>query len=147
MSHSMVKIWIHGVFSTKDRQPLIQENFRYKLYRFISEQLQNDFKCPEIYISGTSDHLHIFFLLNPEYAVSQIFKQIKGSSSHWINQSCFINIQFSWQVGYGAFSVSESLKDKVIAYLGNQKEHHAKHSFEEEYKLFIDKYGLSGGNR
>ena len=93
-------------------------------------------------INGMADHIHILFLLNQNHSIADVFKQIKGNSSHWINQQNFMTSKFAWQIGYGAFSVSESMVKEVEKYIRNQKEHHKKITFREEYELFIKKYGL-----
>jgi len=131
MSHSFTKVWIHGIFSTKDRIPLIKQNF------------ENELDCKVKIINGMSEHLHILFLLNPNYALKDVFHSIKGSSSHWINQENFIKEKFAWQIGYSAFSVSESKLKDVEKYIQNQKEHHKKITFHEEYEAFLKKYGLN----
>lgn len=93
-------------------------------------------------INGTENHIHILFMLSPKIKIEDLFKNIKGESSHWINQSNFIKDKFSWQIGYGAFSVSESMVKNVEKYIANQKEHHKKMSFSEEVELFAKKHGL-----
>ena len=80
-------------------------------------------------------------------SADEIVKNIKGNSSHWINQSKFLKAKFAWQTGYGAFSVSESMIDDVRKYIANQKEHHKKISYAAEYNRFAEKYGLSVENR
>lgn len=147
MSHSLIKIWIHGVFSTKDRIPLIKATFEKKLYAHITEHLENDFDCSTRIINGTADHVHILFLMSQNFAIQEIFKNIKGESSHWINSQNIIKDKFAWQVGYGAFSVSESKVKSVEEYIRNQKEHHKKQTFADEYDVFMKKYGLNIVNR
>ena len=147
MSHSLTKIWIHGVFGTKDRQPIIIANHETDLYNHIKMNLINDLGCFVKSINGTEDHLHILFLLNPNYSCSEIFKNIKGESSHWWNQQKFSKTKFAWQTGYGAFSVSESMIDEVDKYIRNQKQHHKKVTYAQEVELFMDKYGLNFLNR
>ena len=88
------------------------------------------------------DHLHCLFLLSPQKSIAEVIKQIKGSSSHYINQNNLIIDKFSWQTGYAAYSVSESVVDKVHNYIHNQKQHHAKKTFQQEYDEFIKLYGL-----
>ncbi len=146
MSHSKSKIWIHGIFSTKDRVPLINESFEKQLYAFLEKELNNKLECSSKIINGTKDHIHLLFLLNVNYAIKDIFHQIKGASSHWINQNNFAKNKFAWQTGYGSFSVSESKIDEVQKYIENQKEHHKNLSFVDEYKLFLKKYGLDPEN-
>ena len=136
MSHSFYKIWLHIVFSTKNREPLIPKEKEKIIYPFIAEQLR-ELDCPVRIINGMPDHIHLLFLQNPNKSIAEIIKQIKGSSSHWINQEGIIQHQFAWQTGYGVFSVSESQLEKVYNYIKNQKEHHQKKTFTEEYESFI----------
>ncbi len=147
MSHSLLKIWIHGVFSTKDRTALITPAFEKELYNHIKQKLENDLDCIVRIINGMSNHIHILFLLSPKFSIGDIFKNVKGESSHWINQSSFTKYKFAWQTGYGAFSVSESMVKEVEKYIANQKEHHRKMTYEQEVDLFIKKYGLKIENR
>jgi putative transposase len=147
MPHSLTKIWIHLIFGTKERFPLINQSFEKQLYNHIRKLLEKDFGCNVDIINGTADHVHISFLQNQNYSLAEIVKNIKGNSSHWINQSKFLKAKFAWQTGYGAFSVSESMINEVRAYIANQKEHHRKMSFAEEYKRFAEKYGLNVENR
>ena len=137
MSHSLLKIWIHGVFGTKDRTSLINNTFEVKLYNHIKQKLEEDLDCKVRAINGTDDHIHLLFQLSPKFSVGDIFKNIKGESSHWINQLDFIHTKFAWQIGYGAFSVSESVVNDVENYIKDQKDHHKKMTYEEEVELFI----------
>lgn len=143
MAHSLLKIWIHGVFSTKNRIALIAPTFENELYNHIKQKFENDLDCIVRIINGVSNHIHVLFLLSPKFSVGDIFKNVKGESSHWVNQSSFTKYKFAWQTGYGAFSVSESMVKEVEKYIANQKEHHKKITYEEEVNLFIKKYGLN----
>ena len=100
-------------------------------------------KCFLDSLNGTADHLHVQFLLHPDWTIRQVMKQVKGASSHAINQSKLLPHKFAWQVGFGAFSVSESQVPVVRAYISNQKEHHKSMTFEEEYQRFIQLFGLA----
>lgn len=142
MSHSHTKIWIHAVFSTKERQPLINSALESKLYHHIKSNLEKDFSCQVKSINGMNEHIHILFMLNPNYTVVGLIKNIKGESSHWINSNKFLNNKFAWQTGYGAFSVSESKLKDVEKYIESQKEHHKKITFIEEYEKFMKTYGF-----
>ncbi len=133
MSHSLARIWIHGVFSTKYRKPIIDKKFEAELFNHISQNLMVKYSCRTKAINGSSDHIHILYLHNPYYAIADVFHSLKGESSHWINENKFLDEKFLWQIGYGAFSVSESHIEKVVKYIDNQKEHHKKQSFDEEY--------------
>ena len=141
MSHSFNKIWIHAIWATKDRAPLIKPNIENKVHQFIHDQMR-EAGCQVRVINGMVDHIHCLFLLNPLKSVSEIVKQIKGSSSHFINQTNLIPNKFSWQTGYAAYSVSESVLEKVEYYIQNQKIHHQKRSFQQEYDGFLKIYGF-----
>lgn len=110
-------------------------------------KLENDLECKVRIINGTEDHLHFLFLLSPNFTLKDIFQNVKGESSHWINSSDFTKGKFAWQTGYGAFSVSESMVNEVEKYIQNQKEHHKKLSYQEEVDVFIKKYGFQILNR
>ena len=139
MSHSKVKIWIHGIIGVKNRENLITENVESKIHNLIKSQFI-EIGCFVEEINGTKNHIHVLFLLNPQKTVSEIFKQVKEAVSHKINSENLINNKFSWQSGYGAFSVSESNVETTKNYIKNQKQHHKKMTFQEEYEKFIKLY-------
>ncbi|TKC00719.1 IS200/IS605 family transposase [Pedobacter cryophilus] len=141
MSHSYNKIWIHAIWATKNREPLINRDIEENSYDFIKNQLE-EMGCKVSLINGMSDHIHCLFLLNPQKSIADVIKQIKGSSSHYVNQQEFINEKFSWQTGYAAFSVSESVFKKAFYYIKNQKQHHSQNTFEQEYNQFLKLNGL-----
>jgi REP element-mobilizing transposase RayT len=141
MPHSFNKIWIHAIWATKERIPLIHQDIEHKLYPFITEQFIEQ-GCPLKIINGMPEHIHCLFLLNAQKSIADVIKQIKGSSSHYINQYNLITEKFSWQTGYAAYSVSESAVDKVFQYIKNQKQHHQKKTFQQEYDAFLEAYGL-----
>ncbi len=141
MAHSFNKIWIHAIWATKNRAPIIQKSFEVQLYHYIRRQFEEQ-ECPLRVINGMPDHLHCLFLLNAQKAVAAVIKQVKGSSSHFVNQNNLCTERFAWQTGYAAYSVSESAVTKVKAYIKNQKAHHQKKSFQEEYQAFLSLYGL-----
>jgi REP element-mobilizing transposase RayT len=90
------------------------------------------------------DHIHCLFLLSPDKSIADIIKQIKGSTSHWINETDIIADKFSWQTGYAAYSVSESQLEKVHNYIKNQKAHHQKLTFGHEYDEFVKLNKVNG---
>ena len=141
MSHSFNKIWIHAIWATKERMPLIHSSVENKIYSFMAEQLREQ-GCPVRIINGMPDHIHCLFLLSPQKSISEVIKQIKGSSSHFINQNNIIDDKFAWQTGYAAYSVSESVVEKVYEYIKNQKSHHQRKTFQQEYEDFITLYGF-----
>ncbi|WP_290867897.1 IS200/IS605 family transposase [Flavobacterium sp.] len=142
MPHSFNKIWIHAIWTTKEREPLIHPNVENKIHQFLSEQLRAQ-GCPVRIINGMPDHIHCLFLLSPQKSIADVIKQIKGSSSHFINQNNLIADKFTWQTGYAAYSVSESGVDRVFEYIKHQKIHHQKKTFLQEYDEFIKLYGPS----
>jgi REP element-mobilizing transposase RayT len=141
MSHSYNKIWIHAIYSTKNRFPLINPAVEKQIHEHMREQLIEN-GCPVRIINGMPDHVHLLFLQNPKTAITDIIKQVKGNTSHWINEQNLIQDKFSWQTGYAAYSVSESQLERVFQYIKNQKEHHLKKTFTQEYDEFIVAHGL-----
>ncbi|MCU0328957.1 MAG: IS200/IS605 family transposase [Chitinophagales bacterium] len=142
MPHSFNKIWIHAIWATKERQAFIHNNVENKIFQFISAQLRG-LGCPVRIINGMPDHIHCLFLLNPQKSIAEVIKQIKGSSSHFINQNKLISEKFAWQTGYAAFSISESVVEKVFEYIKNQKSHHQKKTFQQEFDEFLKLYRLN----
>jgi len=116
----------------------------FQVYQYMREQFIES-GCPVRIISGMPDHVHCLFLLNPQKSIAEIIKQIKGSTSHFINEQNLIEGKFSWQTGYAAYSVSESAVEKVFEYIKNQKSHHAKMTFLQEYNDFLKLYGFENG--
>ncbi len=88
-------------------------------------------------INGMPDHVHCLFLQNPKKSIAETIKQVKGATSHFINQNELMSERFSWQTGYACFSVSQSVVEKTFAYIRNQKKHHAQKAFQDEYDAFL----------
>lgn len=145
MPHSFNKIWIHAIWATKERVPLIDQTIERNVYAYIAEVLR-ELGCPVRIINGMPDHIHCLFLLNPQKSIAEVIKQIKGTSSHYINQKEELSVKFARQTGYAAYSVSESVVEKVYHYIHNQKQHHANKTFQQEYDEFIKVYGLDNTN-
>jgi len=141
MGKSYTKIWMHCVWSTKNRARLIHPTFERELYDFIREELRK-MNCFVLIVNGMPDHVHCLFFLNPQKTTTDVVKQIKGSSSYYINSKNYLPVKFIWQRGFGAFSVSESGKDRVFEYIKNQKKHHNKQSFDDEYIQFGQFHGF-----
>jgi putative transposase len=141
MPHSYNKIWIHAIWATKDRTPSISANIESKVYDFMRKQFI-DLGCPVRVINGMPDHAHCLFLLSPQKTIADVIKQVKGSTSHFINEQNLIKEKFAWQTGYAAYSVSESVVEKVFQYIRNQKAHHTKKTFQEEHDTFLKLNGI-----
>ncbi|MBL7128431.1 MAG: IS200/IS605 family transposase [Ignavibacteria bacterium] len=144
MSHSKTRIWIHAILGVKCRDKLITTDIEKEIFNLLKTQL-SQLNCSIKSINSTEDHIHILFLLNPKIPVSDIMKQIKGHVSYEINQRKLTQNRFSWQTGFGAFSVSEYNLDRTINYIQKQKDHHKKMSFKEEYDKFVSLYGIRDG--
>jgi len=138
---SWIRIWIHLVFSTKNREPLLIPSEK----RFeIIERIKQNAKEKGIFIDSINsqkDHVHCLISLGNEKSISEIAKLIKGESSFWINKNKITKTKFSWQDDYWAVSVSESHIESVRDYIKNQEEHHRNKSFSEEVDIFMKKYG------
>ena len=141
MAQSLSKVYLHIVFSTKKRFPFIKPEIEDELYAYIGGTIKKLGGIPFI-INGMGDHIHIFSTLPRTIALSKFLEEIKRSSSKWIKTKETAYQNFAWQGGYAAFSVSDSVKDTVVKYIQNQKEHHRSLSFKEEVIKFLKKYDL-----
>ena len=137
MSHT--HLLYHVVFATKERFPLISEGWEEDLYRYIAGIVKNN-RGEAIESNGTRDHVHLLLRLEPVLALSDLMRDLKASSSKWVRQHH--QPKFAWQRRYGAFTVSESASDAVRRYIRGQKEHHAKHRFEDEYKALLERHRI-----
>lgn len=137
MGKSITKNWIHCVWSTKNRAPLILPHFERRLHKFIMDEFIKS-GCYVENVNGMEDHIHCLFLLTPKKSMIDVIKQIKGSSSRFVNVQNFSDEPFIWQRGFGAFSVSESGKERVKNYIQNQKTHHQHQTYRMEYKKFVE---------
>lgn len=137
-----IKVYIHLVWSTKNRQPLLSSpDIRKKVWNHILENAREK----DIYIDfigGYNNHCHCLVSLGCDQTIKNTVQLIKGESSFWINKQQLFETQFAWQNDYFAASVSESLLEKTREYIKNQEEHHKNKSFDEEYKDFILKHGF-----
>ena len=137
----LVKVWIHLVWSTKDREPLLSAETRIQLFGHIRENARAKGIFVD-FIGGYTDHVHCLVSLGTDQTISKIMQLLKGESSHWINKNNLCRGRFEWQDEYFAVSVSESVLDKVRDYIAGQEEHHRTRSFAEEYEDFIKKAGF-----
>jgi len=133
-------ILIHLVFSVKGRKQLIQPLWEPNLHRYITQIIQRK-GHKLLAINGMPDHIHILIGLKPEMGISELVREVKKASTAFIRESRY-NSTFQWQEGYGAFSYSNKDMRNVINYITNQKAHHAKTSFENEYLKILDDYGI-----
>jgi putative transposase len=138
MSHTFSKNYVHLIFSTKDRRQIITKELQPRLWAYLTGIGKNH-EMIVLAVSGTEDHVHILFHLPPKLALAKAVLLLKANSSKWMTEG---GNEFSWQEGYGAFSVSSSNTDSVIQYIKNQEKHHRKFSFEEEFRAILQRHGL-----
>jgi putative transposase len=146
MSHSYVNNLMHCIFSTKDRRPLIGSDLERRLWPYLGG-IARENRMVALAIGGTADHVHALLSLPGMMSFAKAVQLIKGGSSKWIHDNFPGQRQFGWQEGYGAFSVSASQGSKIIAYINDQKNHHHKKSFEEEFLDLLKKHGIEYDSR
>ena len=146
MSHSYVSNLMHCTFSTKDRHPAIDSELESRLWPYLGG-IARENRMKALAIGGTSDHVHALLSLPGMMSFSRAIQLIKAGSSKWIHDTFSNQKKFAWQEGYGAFSVSASQVPKTIAYINNQKEHHRRKSFHEEFLELLNKHGIEFDSR
>ncbi len=146
MPQSLSCVHIHLVFSTKNRLPLIDDDIRDSLHRYMAVVYQ-DISCPSLIINSVEDHIHALFVLSRTMAICDVVEKIKVSSSKWIKKQDPRFRNFAWQGGYGDFGVSKSDVDSVRAYIANQQEHHRELSFQDEYRAFLRRHEITYDER
>ena len=133
---SFVRIWVHLVFTTKNRKPWLTRDIRYKIHQHIAENCEKK----EIFlqaINGYQDHMHCLISLGKDQSIAQVAQLIKGESSFWINKNNLFPDKFMWQDDYYANSVSDSNVETVAGYIKHQEKHHSKQSFEGEVRQLL----------
>jgi REP element-mobilizing transposase RayT len=146
MPHSYVTNLMHCTFSTKERYPFIDTELEVRLWRYIGG-IARENRMKAMIVGGTFDHVHALLSLPATMSFAKAVQLIKGGSSKWIHDTLAKYKKFEWQEGYGAFSVSASQASRTIAYINNQKEHHRKRTFEEEFLALLDKHGVEYDQR
>ena len=141
MSHSYASNRIHVIFSTKDRRPCLSDDLQPKLWAYMAGIARNQ-GFEAVVIGGVRDHVHALLVLPPTLPLARAIQFLKGSSSKWINDTNAAGDSFAWQEGYGAFSVSASQTQTVMRYIQNQRSHHERKNFDEEFVTFLKKYGV-----
>jgi putative transposase len=142
---SLANLLTHLIFSTKNRDPLlVGKDLRQRTHAYLAAVLK-DIQCPALIVGGVADHVHILCQLAKTQSVSDIMEHLKASSSKWLKTQG--SRTFSWQRGYGAFSVSQSHVDAVISYIEKQEDHHRTITFEEEFRLILKRYRVAFDER
>lgn len=146
MPQSLVKNYVHLLFSTKKRQPLIDKSIKDEFYAYLGGTCK-ELGCPPISIGGVEDHVHILSMLSKNITLSELVGKVKANSSKWIKMKGEQYANFYWQKGYGGFSVNPAETEVVKQYIQNQEEYHRKRTFKEEYRLFLKKYEVEFDER
>jgi putative transposase len=146
MAQSLSSLDVHLIFSTKGRNPWIDDGVRKEMHGFMVRGLQGN-GCLVKAINSVDDHVHVLFDLSRSWSVKDIVQAIKAPSSLWMKQQGAQYAQFTWQAGYGAFAVSRSNVEKVVTYIESQAEHHKSVSFQDEFRLFLERHEVEYDER
>ena len=139
--HSYSRVWLHLIWATLERRPLLSRPAAAKVSAYLSEHASEKGIYMKInYVNP--EHVHVLVDLPTNLCIENAMQLFKGSSSHWINERNLLAGKFAWGRGYGAFSVSQSGAAEVAKYIANQEAHHRKKSFAEELRLFVKRYEL-----
>lgn len=146
MPQSLVKIYMHTVFSTKNRQRFIDESIENELFKYLGG-ICNGLECFPIIVGGHRDHVHILSLLSKKITVMKFLEELKTGSSNWIKKQDSRFNEFYWQRGYGAFSVSPSAVEIVRRYIETQHEHHKVVTFQDEFRKILREHDIDFDER
>lgn len=141
MANTYTQLYVHYVFAVSNRRCLIGDAWKTDLYKYMNGIIEKNGNKP-FKINGTSDHVHILVSMNPTKAPSDLMYHAKRSSALWINQQRFINDNFSWQEGFGAFSLGKTQVPAIVNYIESQEHHHNKQSFINEYLMLLNEYEI-----
>jgi len=141
MAGTYSKLYVQVVFSVRNRNQLLSPTWRKEVFRYISSIISDQGHKP-IIVNGVSDHVHIFFAQTPSKTISDLVREVKSSSSRFINNKFMRIGKFEWQSGYGVFSYSADSVSSVYNYILNQEEHHRNVSFHDEYEDLLEKYNI-----
>ena len=140
MANTYTQLYIQFVFAVKNREALIDDNWKERLHKYITGIFQHN-KHKMIQINSVADHIHIFVGFKPDQSISALIQNVETESSKWINKNGFTKKRFEWQRGFGAFSYSKKEIKNVINYIINQEEHHKKITFNDEYREYLNEIG------
>lgn len=142
MPQSLAQVWIHLMFSTKDRRAFLQkETFREEMFRMLAYHVKES-NCASASVGGHIDHVHLLVGLSRTISIAELVEHIKTETSKWAKRADVGAGSFHWQAGYGVFSVSHSNRNVVDQYIRHQADRHKKMSFQEEYRLLCEKHGI-----
>lgn len=147
MPQSLANVLVHVVFSTKQRRALLQvADLRDEMHRYLAG-VSAKLECPAIIVGGAVDHIHLLAAQSRTITLADWVKELKRASSLWAKKKSRQWSLFQWQTGYGAFSVSQSQKDRVREYVRTQEDHHRRFSFQDELRKLLKKHGVAFDER
>lgn len=142
MAQSLAQVWLHVVFSTKDRRPFLQdEAFRDEMFRMLSHHAK-ELRCVSASVGGHVDHVHLLIGLSRTISIAKLVERVKTETSRWAKDANGGSPLFAWQSGYGVFSVSHSNRGEVDSYIRTQAEHHKEWSFQDEFRAFCQRHEI-----
>jgi REP element-mobilizing transposase RayT len=146
MAQSLAKVYLHAVFSTKNRVPVLADEWREELFHVLGGTA-NNLGCQSLIVGGVTDHVHMLFQLGRTISIAEAIGKIKSTSSLWVGQNRSELTDFHWQAGYAVFSVSQSNVEAVREYIRNQEEHHRKRTFQDELRELLRRYEIDFDER
>jgi REP element-mobilizing transposase RayT len=141
MPQSLTKLYAHLVFSTKNREPLLDSEVRPRVHAYLATIVRS-FDSPWVVVGGVADHVHILFDMGKHHAAVSFVEQTKRESSKFVKTLGDSYKSFFWQRGYGMFSVGPADRDEAEAYVRNQEEHHRAKSYQDEFRAMLRRYGV-----
>lgn len=146
MPHTFTSLWCHVIFSTKDRQPLIDVEVRPRLFAYMAG-IVREAGATALAVNGVDDHVHLLIGLPAKLSVADAMRVLKTNASRWVHEQWPHRRSFAWQAGYGAFGVSRSNVDEVVRYVEQQEDHHRRMTFQDEYLAFLRRHGIAFDER
>jgi putative transposase len=146
MAQSLPRVQLHLIFATKHREPTLVDDIRPRLHGYMATVLGN-LRCPVVVVNSVEDHVHLLFALSSTVTISRAIEEVKKSSCKWLKRQSKDFSRFVWQAGYAVFSVSESNVASVRRYIENQRAHHRRKTFQEEYLQFLERHRIAYDER
>ncbi len=146
MSQSLSSVLIHIVFSTKDRAPILNSSVRPALNGYLATVARN-LGCQCFRVGAVADHVHLAIRISRTITIAQLVEELKTSSSKWLKTQSTALAAFAWQGGYGAFSIGPASLEALKQYIDTQEDHHRTRTFQQEYRKFLERYGVDYDER
>ncbi|MCO6486622.1 MAG: IS200/IS605 family transposase [Saprospiraceae bacterium] len=146
MADAFTQIYVQIVFAVKWRQCLILPAWQERLYQYTTGIIQSR-NHKLLAIGGMEDHIHIFIGMKPSESISDLVREIKKATNEFVNANCLTERNFQWQNGYGAFSYHRRDINRICNYIQNQKEHHKRQTFKEEFQKLLNDFGIESESK